>query len=216
MKRLLPLYAAVVIPLTSPDGWQDLKFSKIKPNKNTFSAQGLQVEVDQSASPLIYPMKEPAMVSAFEAEVEIEGELKAKGGFPEDAYLRLGLVSPGARRLGSVEKVFAPEWIKRLFALVPKDSGVDKIYFFDLTGSEPGRSRVFPGSKDLMTEQIVTVREAGTKKIKFTHQLPAPIPTAALWLSIDGDDTKSTYKLNLKSLKLTAEPLKRPSPDKSE
>ncbi len=195
------LLAAVMIPLSSPTGWQELKFSKITPNKNIFSQQGLEVAVDHSSSPLIFPLKEPLQVTGFKAEIEIEGNMNSFSGRPpEDAYLRLGLVVPGKRKLNMMERMIATEWVKKLFELAPKDSGVDKIYFFNLGDSALGHSREFPGSKGLMVEHIIAVRDPGVKKVVFAHKLDKPLTAAALWLSVDGDDTKSTYKLRLKSL----------------
>jgi len=209
--------AAVVIPLGSHEGWQDLKFSKIKPNVNVFSSAGLEVAVDSSSSPLIFPLKEAVAVSGFRAELEIDGAMVAAGGgskadstafvsyFPEDAYLRLGLVVPGKRRLNMMERMVAAEWVKKLFSLAPKDGGVDKIYFFNLVAGEPGlqgRRRVFPGSKDLMQENIVLVRRPDQAKLVFEHTIAQPLLAAALWLSVDGDDTKSKYKLRIKKLDL--------------
>lgn len=201
--KIAALLAAVMIPLTSPAGWQELKFSRIKANTNTFGPPGLEVAVDHSSSPLIFPLKEPVQVTSFEAVLEIEGDMRSVSGSPpEDAYLRLGLVAPGERRLNRFERMIATDWVKRLFALAPKGSGVDKIHFFTLSDRDLGRSRKFPGSKGLMVERIIAVRDPGTRNFMFAHKLEVPLLTTALWLSVDGDDTQSTYTLRLKSLTL--------------
>lgn len=214
MKRLTSLFAALAIPLTSPAGWQDLHFSKIKANRNVFSEKGLEVTVDKSSSPLIYPLKEPVMVTGFKAELEIDGAIHGfSGRLPEDAYLRMGFVVPGQRKLGMMESMMAAAWVKKLFSLAPEGSGVDKIYFFNLADGATGNTREFPGSKGLIVETIVAARDPGVKQVTFEHKLPKPLTAAALWLSVDGDDTQSSYKLNVKSLSLEIKPR---DPDKSE
>lgn len=200
------MFAALMIPLSSPDGWQVLKFSKIKPNTAVFSAAGLEVTVDHSSSPLIYQLKDAVPVKGFIAEIEIEGELnKAGDKFPEDAYLRLGLVAPGTRKMSFAEKLIAAAWVKKLFSLAPKGQGVDQIHFFNLAAESGGQSRPFPGSKGLMVENIVAVRGPDVKKLTFSHTLTAPVSTVALWLSIDGDDSKSRFKLKINKLELLRE-----------
>lgn len=200
------LLAVVAIPLTSATGWQDLKFKKIPPNLTTFSADGLQIRVNKSSSPLIYPLPNAVDVTGFRAEIEIEGEIKAQSGFPEDAYLRLGFVAPGSRKLNAMERWMAADWLKKLFSLAPKDGGVDKVYFFNLADHASGEAREFPGSKGLMTEKIIAVRSKETKKVELKQTLPQSIKTLALWLSVDGDNSESSYVLNMKSLNLETKP----------
>lgn len=205
--RFRALLAAVAIPLSSPIGWQDLKFSKIPPNRNTFATKGLEITVEKSSSPLIFPLKEPTIVESFKAELEIDGDIHGfSGRLPEDAYLRMGFVAPGERKMSWVERVAAPKWIKTLFDLAPKGSGVDKIYFFNLADAAVGNTREYPGSKGLMVESWVAFRDPGVKKVTFTHKLQKPLETVALWLSVDGDDTQSTFKLLIKSLSLETKP----------
>jgi len=193
-----------MIPLTNPAGWQDLKFSKIPPNQARFQESGLSIQVNKSASPLVYPMLPAVKVRSFKVELEIEGELKSSSGFPEDAYFRLGLVIPGERRLGTMARMVAPDWVKRLFALAPKDSGIDKILFFVLAdaGKQKGQTRVLPNSRDLIVEEILMLRAPGENKITFSHTLSEAKEAAALWLSTDGDNTGSAYKVLVKSIQL--------------
>lgn len=200
--KFTPLFAATLIPLGSPNGWQNLSFANIKPNLNTFSSSGLEVAVAESSSPLIYSLPQPVLVQSFRADLEIEGSMAESKNFPEDMYLRLGLVVPGSRTLNLAQRMMAAEWVKKLFALAPKDGGVDKIHFFNLGSSHVGQSRTFPGSKDLMVETVVMVRQREVKSLVFEHQLKAPLTAMALWLSVDGDDSRSNYKLRIRSLQL--------------
>lgn len=203
MKSWRMLVAALAIPLSSRHGWEDLSFRRIQANKTEFSSSGLQITVDSSASPLVYRISSTAIISAIQAEIEIQGgHLNGKSDFPEDSYLRIGLVSPGPRTLGFWERQTAAEWVRRLFALAPKGLGIDRIYFFNLTDSRYriGQQRILPQSQDLIEEQIMALRPSGQNKISINYKLPRPLPTAALWLSSDGDDTKSSYVIKIKKL----------------
>ncbi len=205
MKNWCTVLVAFAVPLGDPSGWQNLEFRNIKPNKVEFGASGLTVKVDHSASPLIYPLPQTLSVRKIHAELEIEGELKElTEEFPEDAYLRIGLVSPGSRQLGFFERQMAPLWIKRLFALAPKNSGIDKIYFYNLTHREQwvGKSRTFPKSKDLLFETIVAAKPKGQRQMVFEHRLKEALSTSALWISIDGDNSQSTFNIRIRKLEL--------------
>lgn len=215
--RFATVLVAIAIPLGSGQDWQDLKYSKIKPNTNQFTPNGLNIAVDSSASPLIYPLKHYPLITAFETELEITGDINpVKAQFPEDAYFRLGLVVPGKRRLNAFERAIAAPWVKTLFALAPKDGGVDRIQFYNVIPPETvpvNEERRTPHSRELMHERVIAIREAGQKSIRVKHQLGAPLPTAALWISVDGDQTKSKYSVLVKSLKLEIKP---PDLEKSE
>ena len=44
------------IPLDSKDGWQVLQYSSLPAHTVNFGVDGLSIEVDKSASPIIYPL----------------------------------------------------------------------------------------------------------------------------------------------------------------
>lgn len=201
------LRGAVVIPLTASAGWQTLNFSHIPPNRIQFAANGIHVTVNKSAGALILPLNTTKTVRAFEVRLKINGEInRAQTAWPEDAYLRVGLVVPGSRKPNAFERMFAPSWIKQLFRLAPKDSGIDQIRFFELVSApaQIGQSRVFPKSKDLMKETIA-LRAKPDSDSTYAYTLLKPAPTSALWLSVDGDDTKSSFDIWIEKLSLTAD-----------
>lgn len=206
LRAHLPLFFAAVIPLGNPAAWQDLTFSKIPKNTVDHHNNGITVNVASSASPLIYPFPTSQMVSRVKVEIEIQGDIRGEppeGTVEEDSYLRLGLVMKGSRRLNFFERTIAPNWVKKLFSLAPPGQGVEKIVFFNVARSASviGKSRTHPSS-DLMEERIVWLRKPTDTKLSLEHILPTPVEAAALWLSIDGDDTKSTYKVTLQKIAL--------------
>lgn len=203
MKRVL--FATLLVPLQSPLGWQQSKFNSIPANQVEFSAVGIRIQVKESSSPLVYPLPSTKRVRGFRANLEIVGEMKAAGvSWPEDAYFRLGLVAPGTRRLGFGERLVAAAWIKQLFALAPKEAGIEKIHFFDLVAGNGylGKKRDLPKSKGLIDESIVAQRLPTERKIVFEYELPEPLDVIAVWLSVDGDDTHSSFELRLQNLQL--------------
>jgi hypothetical protein len=195
------LLAALLIPLGQAKDWQAVQFRNISANVNTFSESGLKIEVNSSASPLVLKLTNPFTTKKIRAKFKIEGALKnPTAKFPEDAFLRLGLVIPGLRRLNKMERLFAAGWILKLFELVPPEGGLSHIEFFDVVESSlksfVNRSRVVPGSKDLMRETV----SATSDQNSLVVELKDPTSVAAIWLGADGDNTKSKFFTELKEL----------------
>lgn len=196
----------VAIPLGAPQDWQNLNFKSLPANQVHFTSSGLDIKVEKSSSPLVYKLKKPTSVKGFTAEIEfLSGALNnPTDKWPEDAYLRLGFVVPGARKLGALERMMAADWVKQLFNLAPAESGIDKIYFYDLTSpvAIALQTRSIPKSKGLMQENLVQTRPPLAKTMTFHHEFLKPLTTLALWISCDGDDSQSSFELRIKSLTL--------------
>jgi hypothetical protein len=198
------LFASFLIPLQSATDWKELKFRSIPANKVHYSDSGLKVEVDSSASPLVFAFKEFKKVNGFQIDVQVQGELKTSGEkFEEDSYLRFGLVAEGKQRPSSLKLLFAPEWIKTLFSLAPKDKGLDKIYFFNITARKNllGQKRIHPKS-DLMSEENIAFLDKEKRTEQFKKAFSEPLSVAGLWISVDGDDTKSKFTTVLKKIEI--------------
>jgi len=190
------------IPLESIH-WQALKFSKIPSNQVEFIENTLKVSVDSSASPLLHPLASPKKLKKIDLEVKIEGTLnKADSNFPEDSPLRLGLVLEGSNRPSSMQLLFSPDWIKTLMRLAPPDSGIEQLFFHLFTNHEfsEAKERQHPSSK-LIKEKIEGQILAGDFQ-KISIPLNHPQNILAIWLSIDGDDTKSKYSIQIRDLKV--------------
>ncbi len=197
--------AAVALPLQK-DKWVELKFNKIPNNQVEDTAEGMKVTVISSASPLVYKLDSPMRVSGFSAELDITGAVKSgivQNSFGEDSVFRFGLVATGDKTLGWFQRKVAADWVLKLFALAPENTGLDKIYFYNLgrEGQKVGDSRQHPKS-ELMHEQIVATRKADEKSVHIEHKFKSPLPIAAVWISIDGDDTKSNFTTVIKKLDL--------------
>lgn len=108
------LCGAFVVPLTSQDGWEALKFRGIEQNEVRFDAAGLTIDVDGSAGPLVYPLTAPLTVTRVRARGMVSGQLAlgdpARQGAPgqDDYVVRIGLVETGDRRLGRFARLTSP------------------------------------------------------------------------------------------------------------
>ncbi len=187
----------------SPERWVGLAFNRIPKNRLEFAAGEIRVTVDKSAGPLVHKLEAPVRVNGFKVKGELKGLKKKEAGeFDEDSVLRIGLVAVGDKRLNAVKRVFAADWVKKLFALAPAGTGLDKIYFFNLTDRAElvGRTRPHPKSELLVERVFKAVAAEGPFEAEY--QLETPIETAALWLSVDGDDTGSQFELKLRQISI--------------
>jgi hypothetical protein len=204
----LALMAVIVIPLQNSGEWKQESYSKIQKNEVVFSTSGLLVKVNKSASPLFYPLLPTKKIGGFRVSGEFRGLPKfnasavqgSKGA--DDFALRVGFVSPGANRLSGLKRFFAPAWIKNLYSAIPSDSGVEKVRFFNVTQTKAllGKSRLHPSSDLISEENFVMAERKGP--FDYSYDFKEPIETAAIWISIDGDDTNSKYDVLISKLEI--------------
>ena len=203
----LVLAGAIALPVQHEGNWQLLEYNRLDANQVTFTDQGMTVTVDQSASPIIYPLDHPKTVTG----VTVTGNLSNLLNLPaasqgqkgsDDFSLKIGLVVAGDKTLNAVQKLFSAKWVRKLYDLAPEGSGVDRIYFLNAVQNEGvlGQQRQHPMS-DLIYENNVWLLD---KKGDFTltYKLENPEKVIAVWLSIDGDDTQSSYTTTIKNLLL--------------
>lgn len=201
---------AVDVPLSASQGWQSLTFSSIPSNKIDHSEKGLKVSVDKSASPLIYSFPKPLTIKSVSSSGQFLGgtlgikDLKKQGLKKSDDFVyRLGLVLEGSRTLSWIERRIAPSWIKKMHSLAPKGSGVSHILFLEVAQSKElvGTKRDHYFSESLKEEIVASLNENG--QFQLQHNFEKPVKVLGLWLSIDGDDTKSKFDVLIKDIQLT-------------
>lgn len=211
MDRLKSLLVAGVIalPLQYPADWQLLEYRDLPANAVEFGSAGMAVRVEASASPIIYPLPKPVRI----ARIEVSGHLDrllalapaAQGGQDGDDYaLKLGLVVAGDKTLNPVQRLFSANWIKKLYALAPEGTGIDRIEFLNAVQypSLLGARRQHPLSDLIYENNVWLVDAAGN--FNLSHQLDEPLEVIAIWLSIDGDDSNSRYTTLIRDLRLHA------------
>ena len=141
-------------------------------------------------------------VGRVSGRLSLDGSLQQGAPGADDYALRIGLVESGTRRLGWFQRLAAPSWVKRLFALAPADTGISRVQFLNVAESpgHVGSARQHPGS-DLLYEHVVTaIDPEGRFAIDYTLERATSV--LALWLGSDGDDTSSTFSVTLERLEL--------------
>ncbi len=210
MKRAQPfsswlLFASVALPLpvkeSSPQ-WKIYRYDDLPPNHFEFGPQGLRVGVDKSVSPLVYVFPQRTTVKGFRLEADFRGlpiRADSKRDDYDDKALRVGVIVPGRLKPTFLERMIMPKWTNDLIQSVSAE-GLEKIYYFSLaTANTKNLSRVVYSR--FHEEKVVDVLAAPgpyDKTIDFGRSFEA----AAVWLSIDGDDTKSSYEVLIKRLDL--------------
>lgn len=203
------LFASFFIPLDQAKEWQVLKYSGIEANKVSFSKKGLFVEVMSSASPIIYPFHKAKQIKSIRITARTSqsnlrfpaGKIQGSKGF-DDFPLRVGLVKQGKRTLSWIERQMAPNWVTTLFKLAPEGVGVKNITYLSAVNQAQllNSQRKHPFS-DLIEEQFVSmVKKDGHIEIYKEFQKSDPI--LALWIAVDGDDTKSDFNTLIEKIEI--------------
>lgn len=190
--------AEIIIPFEKSK-WIEINMDKTPPNKVDYKAKAINVVVNASASLLVYKFDQPTDLSSFEVTMNINGKLNpSKDAFEEDSYMRFGFVVLGDHQMGTMGKMFAPKWVLQLFELAPEGKGLEKIYFYNMAENKAivGQERVSPLSKHML-EKVISGRDSVLK-----YSLPKPVKTVAIWLNIDGDDTKSKFTTEITDIKV--------------
>jgi hypothetical protein len=199
--------AAEAISLDAQD-WKILKYKSLLANEVTSNESGLLITVKSSASPIIYSLKEPKTLTSLTVELKVTGNLDLKDKIQgekgaDDFLFRIGLVYEGDRRLNFFERAIAPTWIKTLHSLAKNDQGISHIEFFNLVSQKPllKKKRKHPLS-DLLHENFIAFKDEQTRKLTLSIDEHSILKkrVLALWISIDGDDTKSNFSVNISKL----------------
>ncbi len=195
-------------PLTMADHWQLLSYSSIPANTVSFGDNTMTLAVNQSASPVIFPLSRPVTLQDIRLQFSVDGQLnladKKQGAKGADDFLfRLGVVYEGERTMNAFQRAFAPEWVTTLFDLAPEDMGVDSITFYNVYSDDrlTGKERQHPAS-DLLNEIFFQERPENHQTVDMTFSPDTDKKILALWISSDGDDTGSSYSVTLKNLEL--------------
>lgn len=193
----------VIIPL-NVNHWKQFEFRNIKPNIVTTTNQNgdhLKISVSESASPLIYKFEKPKKIKSISVDATLlRGDLNLHGisqgeSGADDFILRVGLVAKGNQQLNFLQKIVAPLWIKELHRLGKDSTGIEKIYFYNVSsGDLSWKDRVHPRSK-LIAEKIV--KKIDGNKIQFNVNTDLEKEYLGLWISSDGDDSKSNFELQI-------------------
>ncbi len=203
--------AATEIPVSDLRQWTILSYSSIPANTVAVEDGNLHIAVNKSASPLIYKLDEPLKVTSLTVKASWSGRLnipqnavQGEAG-ADDFILKLGIVEAGDRTLNWLQRLIAADWIKQLFKLAPKGTGVERINFLSTTQQQNliGTRREHP-LNDLLFETRITWLEA-QGGFEMEYQFEEPVVLLGLWISSDGDDTGSGFDLSIERITLNTE-----------
>ncbi len=189
------------VPL-SASGWVDLSYQKIPKNQVRFEKGGLSVRVRNSASPLLYQFESPVEVSGFTVVASFSGTKNVeKTDFDEDSILRIGFVTLNFNPPSTFKLFFASEWLRQLSKLAPKNRGVENVHFYNVTNRSHllGSSRTH--SNKLMRESI-SMFHSNEGGFIFKANFSSLLEVGGLWVSVDGDDSHSTFTTTLREISI--------------
>jgi hypothetical protein len=206
--KLIPMYVAILIPLESGK-WMDLKYSKIPKHKLQFKDKSLIIEVNESASPLIHILEKEKLVTNLSLTLKLDqANLDELEMLKTDDYIfRVGLITSGSVTLNFFTRMAASEWLKQLFKKADHFKGVGGVHFCAVSLD-----------KDYLTKSAYKMKDLkyfGLKiKTEFKSHIsyglsqsvycewPNALNTIGVWISVDGDGSKSKFKLKLDNLSL--------------
>jgi hypothetical protein len=208
LSLLSAIVVAMDVPVDDLELWTVLSFRNIQPNEVSVVDGALHIKVRGSASPLIYKFDEPTRIAGVTVVASWNGELRIPAGAiqgdenADDFVLKFGIVEAGDRRLNWFQRSIAADWIKQLFKLAPKNSGVNRINFLSTTQQQEllGASRTHPLSELLYETRVLYLDAPG--RFVMTHEFPEPVNSLGLWVSVDGDNTGSNFDLRLERITL--------------
>ena len=205
------LLALTPLSFDSAEKWEILHFDAVAANDFELSPSGMEIRVENSASPAVHIFESVRTVDTIILSGRIQGDLEIEPSEiwttgKDDSLLRFGVISTGSKKLSTFEKLTAPNWVKRLSSILEtKGTGIGKIECFLLMpDSAPiGKSRVNPDSALFHETIVATPSDDGTFEIEI--RLPQPIESPGFWILADGDDTESSFTTTIEKIEFSQE-----------
>lgn len=196
------LLAALIVPLDQAS-WTLLSYKNLPSHQISYTS-GMKISVESSAGPLVHKFTTPRSIKSLSVSAllskNIQTTSKLGSSGADDFPLRIGLIVAGKKRLNFMQRMAAPEWVKKLYAVAPEGAGIEKILFLNFTahGQEASFTKRTHPKSELMEERVVGDFKEGRLEQKIEVDLKSDI--LGLWISIDGDDTKSKFETTLQRI----------------
>lgn len=182
------------------------------PPKNRFQKeQGiLNIEVNRSASALLFPLKNITPLTEVKFVWRTDGVINFPKNVDEqekdgdDSLLRIGIMLSGDPPF---IPMFVPSWIEQVSESLrfPTDRMMTLMVNTKTQRSKPWES---PYSSSITNLALKSQKEASGWQI-CRHKFKQPIKAVGIWVMADGDNTGSVFKTQVKSVKLS---IKNPDP----
>lgn len=185
------------------DNFEHIEFKKIKKSHYSFRDHQLQVDVEGSASFLMKSFDSVRKVRQVSFNWRKNGEPKIKDAQHEehkqgdDAVFKLGLLLEGS---GSFFNPFVPAWVKRVEGLL-KYPSEDMIYLVADSKHVPGQRWFNPYNERVTMIAIDSVDDTNNWQ-RSSYYFDSPVNVVGIWLMSDGDNTDSSFTVNVKDIKL--------------
>jgi hypothetical protein len=191
--------------IISANNTQHIQFKHITPTQYSFENGTLNAEVKNSASFLLLPFKNKKLVHAVTYDWKLNtGKLNITDASEEtrragdDSVFKLGLML--AANTQSSLPFFAPNWLKQVRAALLFPSEM-MIYIVADAKHAAGEHWVNPYNRRI---EVIAAKshKLDSGWSEASHVLKKPESVVGLWLMSDGDNTGSTFKVQIKNIRL--------------
>lgn len=199
------------IPLKSGD-WKSLSYRNIPAHEVEFISEPkdqVVITVQSSAGPLVHSLQRPCDISNLQLKGQVQSGRKKPEttDFDEDSLLRVGLVREGPRTLSFFERQLAAPWVLALYQLAQgRANGISKIEFYNITNRRDilGKRRSHPQSDLISESAAIYLDEQKNIDVQISPGSTSrgDNRVIGLWLSSDGDQTLSAFKISIDSIQL--------------
>lgn len=209
LKILISFYLLVIVKPTWAENisldlnkWHKVEYSKIKPNVIKQTKQGLEISVNNSSSALVFKFDQIKLIKQVKIKAKLKGLINYRGKPPgskeaDDFPLRMGLILKGNKKLNFFQKKIAPDWLIQLDKISSTNGGLDKIHSLIFYTDNPQfKTREHPLSSYFFEE---VAGQFIDYKLDASHRLKK-LDVIGIWLSSDGDDTKSSFSVIVESI----------------
>lgn len=193
--KKLSLYSIMIVPVSNPEQFLDLKYSKIKPNKVSIK-ENITMAIDHSASPLFYKFNTPSVVK----EINLSGSVIIDQKLQDekmDSYFQLGVIYAGDYRPGYFMRKILPEWLLKVID-INKDFGLGEVDFFHVTGMN--KQLDYTESIRSIKLNFKTISELSSEGKFEMSVAPKSKKILGLWLRADGDNHNGKFQTTIQSL----------------
>ncbi|MFZ9002342.1 MAG: hypothetical protein ACO20H_13630 [Bacteriovoracaceae bacterium] len=207
-KHLVLLFSVSLFMSMNWNEFREVHYSKkIKPNDIKINGGELEINVNGSSSALVYKFDRPKVIYKIRIQAEITGPINYQNKQPgekgaDDFPLRVGLIEKGDTKLNFFQRAIAADWVVKLNDLGKSHGGFNKIHSFVFYIQKPAYNERFHPLSDYFFETIALGFNSGVLDGEFS--LKKEIESIGIWISADGDDTQSSFKIKIKELKLTS------------
>jgi len=212
LKVLISFYLLIIAKTTLAEDidlnlnkWHTVKYSKIKPNVIKQIKKSIEISVNNSSSALVFKFDQIKVIRRVKIKAKLKGLINYHGSPPgsedaDDFPLRVGFILKGNKKLNFFQKRIAPDWLVQLDKISSTNGGLDKVHSLIFYTENPKfKKREHPLSSYFF-------EEAATQFIDFkldtTHSFLKELEIIGIWLSSDGDDTKSSFSVIIESIVL--------------